>query len=78
MKLFPEVIFRMKLSLGHDEGSPLPLTVILAPFIDTEEGETPVIEAVCLSKKALVSPMGSILTLTLYYPDSKPGIVKAI
>lgn len=69
MKVFPDLIARMKSSFGQDEGSPLPLTVTLAPLVDTEEGDTPEIEAVCLSKKALVSPIGSILTLTLYYPD---------
>jgi hypothetical protein len=69
MKVFPDIIFRMKLSFGQDEGSPLPLIVTFAPLADTEEGDTPEIDAVCLSKKAFVSPMGSILTLTLYYPD---------
>lgn len=64
-KLFPEVNFSMKLLLGQDEGNPLPVNVTFAPLVDIDEGVTPVIEAVCLSKKPLVSPIGSILTLTL-------------
>lgn len=78
MNVVPDVIFKIKFALGQNEGSPVPLIVTFAPFVEIEEGVALPNDAVTWSKKPFVSPMGSILALTLYSPLSTVGKVKLI
>lgn len=63
--------------LGHFEGNPYPLIIILPPFKDPE---IVFVDSVDLSLRPieLVYPTGSSRALTLYFPAYKEGTLNAI
>ncbi len=66
------------MGLGHPSGSPEPEIVNLPPAVEIAEGALAVIAPLTTKRYPFVSPMGSTLTLTLYWPLSTSGRVKVM
>lgn len=67
-----------KLALGHPLGNPDPVMVYLPPAVEITVGALAVIAPFTTKEYELLSPTGSVLTFTSYYPLSTSGRVKTI
>lgn len=70
------VTVKAKYLFGQPLGNPVPVIVNLPPAVEMLVGELAVIAALITKRYALVSPVGSTRTLTLYCPASTLGTAK--